>query len=144
MDYRYARLKGSMEVYELVPLENGKVLLKKGNISINTTEDKIQILNDFVKKVKVYDTKIKLNKFDYKNEIMLRHMTKLEALDALDKFMDRMIANKVPMVKIIHGKNNGILRHTLHEYLKDNSNIQSYRIGNYYEGGIGVTIAFIK
>jgi DNA mismatch repair protein MutS2 len=48
------------------------------------------------------------------------------------------------MVKIIHGKNNGILRNTVHEYLKDNSNIQSYRIGNYYEGGIGVTIAFMK
>ena len=47
-------------------------------------------------------------------------------------------------IKIIHGRNGGVLRKAVHEYLKHNKNVESYRLGNYYEGSYGVTIIKLK
>lgn len=144
MNCIYAKLKDSNEIYELKLLEDNKILLKKGNITINTTEDKIERVNRNLKDKEKIVTKIKLKKFDLKNEIMLRHMSKDEALSVLDKFLDTMVVNNISMVKIIHGKNNGILRNAVHKYLTNNPNVKSFRLGNYYEGSLGVTIVFMK
>lgn len=140
----YAKIKGSNEIYEVCRIEKNKVLLRNGNISVNTVLDNIQILEDYAKKDNKSDCKICLKEFDYKNEIMLRHMTKYEALDNLDKFVDTMIANKVPLFKVIHGRSGGTLREAVHEYLSKNLNVESFRLGNYYEGGMGVTIVILK
>jgi len=81
---------------------------------------------------------------DYNNEIMLRHKTREEAIYELDKFIDGAIINKVGIVRIIHGKNGGILRDAVHEYLKKNKNIESFKLAGYFEGQFGVTIANLK
>jgi DNA mismatch repair protein MutS2 len=44
----------------------------------------------------------------------------------------------------VHGKGEGILRKLVHEYLKKNPNVASFRIGEPAEGGHGVTIATFK
>ena len=77
-------------------------------------------------------------------EIMLRHLTKLEALENLDRFIDKALASGLVRVKIIHGKNGGIIRNAVHEYLDNHPYISSYNFGDYHEGGFGVTIAYIK
>jgi len=81
---------------------------------------------------------------DFKNEIMLRHKTREEAIYELDKFIDGAIINKVGIVRIIHGKNGGILRDAVHEYLKKNKNIEYFKLAGYFEGQFGVTIANLK
>lgn len=77
-------------------------------------------------------------------EIMIRHQTVEEALKNLDKFIDNAICNNVKIVKIIHGKQGGILRHAVHEYLENSPYVKEHRLGGYYEGSYGVTIAFLK
>lgn len=77
-------------------------------------------------------------------EIMLRHQTVEEALNNLDKFIDNAICNNVKIVKIIHGKQGGKLRHAVHEYLENSPYVKEHRLGGYYEGSYGVTIAFLK
>jgi len=81
---------------------------------------------------------------DFKNEIMLRHKTREEAIYELDKFIDGAIINKVTILRIIHGKNGGILRDAVHEYLKNNKNVESFKLAGYFEGQFGVTIANLK
>ena len=81
---------------------------------------------------------------DFKNEIMLRHKTREEAIYELDKFIDSAIINKITVIRIIHGKNGGILRDAVHEYLKNNTNIDSFKLAGYFEGQFGVTIAKLK
>lgn len=76
--------------------------------------------------------------------IMIRHQTVDEALYNLDKFIDNAICNNISQVKIIHGKNGGILRREVHKYLENNPQIKDHRLGGYYEGSYGVTIAFLK
>ena len=77
-------------------------------------------------------------------EIMIRHQTVEEALANLDKFIDNAICNNVKIVKIIHGKQGGILRHAVNEYLDNSPYVKEHRLGGYYEGSYGVTIAFLK
>lgn len=78
------------------------------------------------------------------DEIMLRHQTVDEALENLDKFIDNAVCNNVKIVKIIHGKKGGILRHEVHKYLENSPYVKEHRLGGYYEGSYGVTIAFLK
>ena len=78
------------------------------------------------------------------DEIMIRHQTVEEALSNLDKFIDNAICNNVKIVKIIHGKNGGILRKEVHKYLENSPYVKEHRLGGYYEGSSGVTIAFLK
>ena len=78
------------------------------------------------------------------DEIMIRHQTVEEALFNLEKFIDNAICNNVKIVKIIHGKNGGILRREVHKYLDNSPFVKEHRLGGYYEGSYGVTIAFLK
>jgi DNA mismatch repair protein MutS2 len=45
---------------------------------------------------------------------------------------------------IIHGKGTGKLRAGVHEFLKQHAQVESYELASDSEGGIGVTIAYLK
>ena len=143
---KFAKIKGTKEIYEIYKEEGNKIFLRKDNITINTTIDNIEIIdeNRVNPKSKKKNYSITINKLTDKNEIMLRHLTEYEAIDKLEIFLDKMIANKIPRVRIIHGKSGGVLRNAVHSYLKEHPYIKDYRLGFYHEGGIGVTIANIK
>lgn len=77
-------------------------------------------------------------------EIMLRGMTVDEALEKLEKFLDSAMLAGVGQVYVIHGKGTGKLRRKLSAFLKSHKSIASIRIGDWNEGGHGVTIARLK
>ncbi|MNW13227.1 Endonuclease MutS2 [compost metagenome] len=62
----------------------------------------------------------------------------------VDRFIDEAFLSNLGQVYIIHGKGTGILRTGIQEYLRKHKNVKSYRIGNYGEGGTGVTVAELK
>ncbi len=63
-----------------------------------------------------------------------------EAIAELEKYMDDAYISKLPQVTIIHGKGTGALRKAVHEYLKKQKNVKSFRLGEFGEGEAGVTI----
>ena len=75
-----------------------------------------------------------------KKEIDLRGMYADEAITAIEKFFDDAILSGLHRVSLIHGKGTGALRHKVNEYLKNNASIKSFRLGEWNEGGVGVTI----
>ena len=77
-------------------------------------------------------------------EIHLRGMTVDEALEALDRFIDQAVLANLGQIYVIHGKGTGTLRRTLSDYLKNHPEVDSLRLGNWNEGGAGVTIAKLK
>lgn len=74
-------------------------------------------------------------------EVDLRGMDSVEAVCVLERYLDEAMRGKIPSVRIIHGKGTGVLRAAVHQSLKKNKFIKSFRLGVYGEGEDGVTIA---
>ena len=79
-----------------------------------------------------------------KNEISLRGMTADEAEEELSKFLDDACLANLEEIKIINGLGTGVLKKMVFDYLKRDSRVKEQRLGGYYEGGAGVTIAKLK
>ncbi len=77
-------------------------------------------------------------------EIDLRGMMVDEAMEALDKYLDDAFLANTKQVRIIHGKGTGALRAGLTPYLQKHRLVAKTRIGDYNEGGIGVTVVELK
>lgn len=75
-----------------------------------------------------------------KPEINLLGLTVDEAIMELDKYLDDACLSHLNQVRVVHGKGTGALRKGIHEYLKRQSYVKSFRLGEYGEGDAGVTI----
>ena len=116
----------------------GKITSLSNNSIIFVTEDgkNIAIEKDRVEKYtlnKMQNVKINVSfpvkkENTFKNEIMLRHLNKEEALLALEKFISDAILNKEKKIRIIHGKNGGILREAVKEYLSSSPYIKKFEL----------------
>ena len=73
-------------------------------------------------------------------ELNLLGMTTDEALIALDKYLDEARMSHLTSVRIVHGKGTGALRNAVQNYLRKQTWVRSYRLGDFGEGDAGVTI----
>jgi len=80
----------------------------------------------------------------FRNEISIRQLTIEEALPVLEKYLDDAYLLGVSPVYIIHGKGKGILRDEVKKMLDKVPYIKSFRPGDAREGGIGITVAYLK
>ena len=67
-----------------------------------------------------------------------------EAIALLDKYLDDAYLAKLHQITIIHGVGTGALRNAVQAHLKKSKYIKPYRMGEYGEGGYGVTVAEFK
>lgn len=79
-----------------------------------------------------------------RTELDLRGSNLEEAMIETDRFLDESFLNGFGQVYIIHGKGTGVLRTGLQEYFRRHKHVKSYRLGNYGEGGAGVTVVELK
>ncbi|MBP2650961.1 MAG: mutS2 [Firmicutes bacterium] len=77
---------------------------------------------------------------DTAREVDIRGLTVVEAEDILDKYLDDAVLAGLHEAIIIHGKGTGALRSGVKEYLKAHRSVQTMRIGELSEGGLGVTV----
>ncbi len=74
------------------------------------------------------------------DELRLRYLTVDEAIPKLERFLQDKYLEGYSQVKIIHGKGTGTLRLEVRRELGRHSLVRSFRPGENYEGGEGVTI----
>lgn len=73
-------------------------------------------------------------------EINLLGKTVDEAVSELDKYLDDALLSHLNTVRVVHGKGTGALRKGIHEYLRRQKHVKSYRLAEFGEGDAGVTI----
>lgn len=73
-------------------------------------------------------------------EINVIGLTVDDAITKIDKYLDDALLSNLSQVTIIHGKGTGALRKGIHDYLKRQKHVASFRNGEFGEGDMGVTI----
>jgi len=136
------------EVVEMIGDKKAKVAVGKAFMTVDTidlTRRKTESAQDAKSKNRSIGTvKASAAEGEFRPEIMLRGMTVDEAMEALEKFLDDAVLAGVGQVYIVHGKGTGRLRKALTTFLKSHRTVESIRIGDWNEGGHGVTIARLK
>lgn len=133
----------------------GYIISKNRNneYTLNINDKKVIINGNDFEKINVpnalknaNDVKINITKEykEFNNELMIRHQTLEEALFNLEEFLNEAYFLNIKEVTVIHGKNGGILRKGVHDYLKCCPFVKSFRLGNYFEGSYGVTLVTLK
>lgn len=77
-------------------------------------------------------------------ELNILGLTVGEAIPIIDKYLDDCFIAKLSPVRIVHGKGTGALRNGVHKFLKSNKLVDSFRLGTFGEGEMGVTIVNLK
>lgn len=129
----------------------------RGNVTVQMGILRSQVhISDLViiEENNTYDTKnkrgtskgkLKMSKaLSVSPEINLLGKTVDEAISELDKYLDDALLSHLSVVRVVHGKGTGALRRGIHEYLRRQKHVKSYRLGEFGEGDAGVTIVEFK
>lgn len=133
---------------ESLPDKNGNLTVLAGIMRVKTNLSKLYAVkeeNKEPKKKKItVSTGVNIKNKQIRPEIDLRGMNLEEAEYVTEKFIDDAVLGGIPSITIIHGKGTGILRAGIHQLLKKNKAIKSFRLGTFGEGEAGVTVAELK
>ena len=77
-------------------------------------------------------------------EIDMRGMMTDEAIPVMERYIDGAVMGKLNTITIIHGKGTGALREAVHQSLRRNKQVKTFRLGKYGEGETGVTVVELK
>lgn len=133
-----------------LPNAKGMVNINMGIFNYNVHISDLEIVSEEKETDKIKSRsssigKIKMNKTaSISPEINLIGMTADEAIITLDKYLDDAFLSHISPVRIVHGKGAGILRNAVHNHLKRQKHVKSYRLGSFGEGDYGVTIVEFK
>lgn len=77
-------------------------------------------------------------------EVNVIGLTVLDAIPQVEAFLDAAVLAGMEEVRIVHGMGTGRLRAGIHEFLRKEKRVSSFRLGRYGEGDTGVTIVTLK
>lgn len=80
----------------------------------------------------------------FDSRLQLLGMSREEAAEALERFLDEAVSLGVKQVWLVHGKGTGVLRRMVRETLRRDPRIDTFRLGEPAEGGDGVTVVTMK
>lgn len=143
---------GVKGVVSTLPNAKGKLFVQMGIMRSEVDLSDLELLEEEtlqVRKEKIRERSgagsIKASKsMSVSTSINLIGKTVDEAIPLLDKYLDDAYLARLHQVTIIHGVGTGALRSAVQSHCKRTKYIESYRIGEYGEGGYGVTIADFK
>lgn len=127
-----------------LPNQKGEMTVQMGILQSTVKISDVELVEEEKKQSKQQKTaqyRASVNKTkSIKPEINLLGMTVDEAVMELDKYLDDACLSHLNQVRVVHGKGTGALRRGIHEYLKRQSYVKSFRLGEFGEGDAGVTI----
>ena len=126
---------------------DGTLLLQAGHMKMTVKAQQVRLLEGAPKKSKPAPSSsaATLNTVSRaSSELDIRGYETLEAESVVENYIDSAVMAKLGTVTIIHGKGTGALRKAVHEMLKRNKAVKSFRLGRYGEGEAGVTVVELK
>ena len=116
----------------------------KMKVALKYLQEVTETSSDSKSKTYNYTGRSSLKSHNVSPEINLLGLTVDEAISIIDKYLDDCYMAKLSTVRIVHGKGTGALRTGIHRYLKTNKVVDSFRLGTFGEGEMGVTVVTLK
>ncbi len=129
---------------------DGTLQLKAGILKMKAKADEVRLIEDderaAMKKKASKPTRTAVTGLHTaaSRELDIRGMETLEAESVVETFLSTAVMGHLETVTIIHGKGTGALRNAVHNILRRNKNVKSFRLGVYGEGENGVTVVTMK
>ena len=131
--------------------KDGTLQLKAGILKMKAKADEVRLIEDDERaaRKKTPSVTIRQNadralRASAARELDIRGMETLEAESVVENFLSAAVMGKLETVTIIHGKGTGALRKAVHDILRRNKAVKSFRLGVYGEGESGVTVVTLK
>ena len=128
------------------PNKSNEVQIQIGSMKTNIKVSNLEILKNQKTQNNSY-SKVSNNRLKAKTastEINVIGQTVDEAIFVVDKFLDDAALSHIQVVRIVHGKGTGKLREGIHQFLRKHPHVNSFRMGTFGEGEMGVTVVELK
>ena len=130
---------------------DGTLQLKAGVLKMKAKADKVRLIEDDERAAKKKNPTVSIRqnadralRASASRELDIRGMETLEAESVVENFLSAAVMGRLDTVTIIHGKGTGALRKAVHDILRRNKAVKSFRLGVYGEGESGVTVVTMK
>ena len=129
-----------------IKLSQKQIWVMVGSLRVKVKIDDIRFISITPKNTKKEVSIKKPNTIQtqVKTEINVIGLNSDDALMEVRDFIDKSVVANLEEVRIVHGKGMRILSKAIHNYLKTESRVDSFRFGKYGEGEDGVTIVKLK
>lgn len=139
----YVRLKETDITGEIIDkVDESHYLMLAGELRFKVNINEIEKSDLKIPETRIHRTTT-TEAIGVKREVDLRGLYADVAIAVVDKTIDEAIIHGLHRVDIIHGKGTGALRKKITEYLKKHPSVKSFRLGEWNEGGTGVTVVEI-
>ena len=130
---------------------DGTLQLKAGVLKMKAKADEVRLIEDDERAAKKKNPTVSIRqnadralRASASRELDIRGMETLEAESVVENFLSAAVMGRLDTVTIIHGKGTGALRKAVHDILRRNKAVKSFRLGIYGEGESGVTVVTMK
>lgn len=125
---------------EVVSLQGEEAIVQCGTFRLSTALKNLEKISKAkAKKLERTVSPVSSSPLD-STRLDLRGLQGDEAVGEVERFVDKLRLNRVHQATIIHGKGTGALRQRVAQCLKQHPAVKSFRLGDWSEGGVGVTI----
>lgn len=126
-------------------IDENEYLVQIGILKMKVNKSDLVLITEKSKESKeVVMTGIKRNTDFVKPELDLRGSTVEDAIMEIDRYLDEAFIAGYGQVSIIHGKGTGALRTGIQDFLRKHPHVKQTRMGQFGEGGSGVTVVELK
>ena len=130
---------------------DGMLQLKAGILKMKARADEVRLIEDDERAARKKQPSVPIRqsagrtlRSSAARELDIRGLETLEAEGVVENFLSAAVMGKLETVVIIHGKGTGALRKAVHDILRRNKAVKSFRLGVYGEGESGVTVVTLK
>ncbi len=143
-------IPGVRTAAEVVKVKGDTLELKAGVMKLTARANEVRLIEEAEmpkpkkqQKIPVMGVRV-IGSVRAASELDIRGMDSLEAEAVVSQYLDSAVMGKLNVVTVIHGKGTGALRKAVHQMLRKDPRVKSFRLGVYGEGESGVTVVELK
>ena len=129
--------------------KDGTLQLKSGILKMKAKSNEVRLIEEDERAARKPSAPVRQSaprqlRTSASRELDIRGLETLEAEAVVENFLSAAVMGRLETVTIIHGKGTGALRKAVHDILRRNKAVKSFRLGVYGEGESGVTVVTLK